>query len=588
MLRSISFVVALTLTLQPIGVRCESFTPGRVGDETVHFAYVIPSNRTPQAGGVEKLQAIVLLMDAWLSEQMDRNGFGPRGLRYETEPDGVTPVIHVINVDVTDAYLRGDIWGRTNTAVAAAGVALWSAGEVWVLFPEAHEQQPDGSIIGGVALGGGFGTSSGETPGVALMDTTRLWLSYPDALTDDTPYAGEIVPEIGPFPLVQDVSYPWFEGSTRSQLASVFIGATAHELGHALGLAHDLRNDSNFHGNVMANGLRGIRGTLLRDSYPQDDSRLSFSSALALSVNRYLKPPGASRVVDKKPRAVRAACSEIPERTLSATQRSDVLGVDCPVVLESAPLGSLGGDCDNTPPAVTIHTSGTVSPVDGLVEMLVTATDPCGLALALLRRNGDTIDERVLTGEVGVFTFRTPFYEPGQSQSFMVTVYDTAGNRREVSQELTVSSGGNTAPKPFFKVQRSWSDAGEVVTLDATGTTDTGRDPNLFSWDLDGDTSPDTAAVPSKVHTVAFEPGARTVRLNVSDSAGAISISTPIAQRVEVCLADTNRDGALSPADFTAWIAAFNAGAPECDQNADGSCTPADFSAWIANYNAGC
>ncbi len=58
--------------------------------------------------------------------------------------------------------------------------------------------------------------------------------------------------------------------------------------------------------------------------------------------------------------------------------------------------------------------------------------------------------------------------------------------------------------------------------------------------------------------------------------------------RNEPCTADTNGDGTLSPADFTTWIAAFNAQAPECDQNGDGSCTPADFTAWVANYNAGC
>jgi len=44
----------------------------------------------------------------------------------------------------------------------------------------------------------------------------------------------------------------------------------------------------------------------------------------------------------------------------------------------------------------------------------------------------------------------------------------------------------------------------------------------------------------------------------------------------------------LSPADFSAWIAAFNAMSPACDQNGDSVCSPADFSAWIANYNAGC
>ncbi len=54
------------------------------------------------------------------------------------------------------------------------------------------------------------------------------------------------------------------------------------------------------------------------------------------------------------------------------------------------------------------------------------------------------------------------------------------------------------------------------------------------------------------------------------------------------CLADVNHDGKVTPADFTAWVAAFNANAPECDQNSDGMCTPADFNAWITNFNAGC
>ncbi len=58
--------------------------------------------------------------------------------------------------------------------------------------------------------------------------------------------------------------------------------------------------------------------------------------------------------------------------------------------------------------------------------------------------------------------------------------------------------------------------------------------------------------------------------------------------RQQPCLPDTNNDGILSPADFSAWVAAFNSQAPECDQNNDDACTPADFSAWVANYNAGC
>ncbi|MEL6498845.1 MAG: PQQ-dependent sugar dehydrogenase [Planctomycetota bacterium] len=54
------------------------------------------------------------------------------------------------------------------------------------------------------------------------------------------------------------------------------------------------------------------------------------------------------------------------------------------------------------------------------------------------------------------------------------------------------------------------------------------------------------------------------------------------------CAADVNGDGELNPADFNAWVIAFNAGAAECDQNGDGACNPADFNAWVINFNAGC
>ncbi len=57
---------------------------------------------------------------------------------------------------------------------------------------------------------------------------------------------------------------------------------------------------------------------------------------------------------------------------------------------------------------------------------------------------------------------------------------------------------------------------------------------------------------------------------------------------ITICLPDVNNDGSLTPADFSAWVAAFNTQSPAADQNRDGHITPADFSAWVANYNAGC
>ena len=67
----------------------------------------------------------------------------------------------------------------------------------------------------------------------------------------------------------------------------------------------------------------------------------------------------------------------------------------------------------------------------------------------------------------------------------------------------------------------------------------------------------------------------------------ALEICAEITQPCDPCLlADVNGDGAVTPADFTAWIAAYNSGDIKADQNCDGVLTPADFTAWIANYNA--
>ncbi|MGP1272052.1 MAG: GC-type dockerin domain-anchored protein [Phycisphaerales bacterium] len=66
-------------------------------------------------------------------------------------------------------------------------------------------------------------------------------------------------------------------------------------------------------------------------------------------------------------------------------------------------------------------------------------------------------------------------------------------------------------------------------------------------------------------------------------------VAVPLeVESASACLADTNGDGLVTPADFNAWILAYNANQPACDQNEDGQCSPADFNAWILNYNAGC
>ena len=58
------------------------------------------------------------------------------------------------------------------------------------------------------------------------------------------------------------------------------------------------------------------------------------------------------------------------------------------------------------------------------------------------------------------------------------------------------------------------------------------------------------------------------------------------------CPADVNGDGFATPADFTAWLAAFNnpldPNRDRADVNTDGTVSPADFTAWLAAFGAGC
>ena len=54
------------------------------------------------------------------------------------------------------------------------------------------------------------------------------------------------------------------------------------------------------------------------------------------------------------------------------------------------------------------------------------------------------------------------------------------------------------------------------------------------------------------------------------------------------CRADINLDGTVAPADFTAWLAAFNINDPLADVNLDGAISPADFTAWLGFFSQPC
>lgn len=499
-----------SLIANPVEPASEPDPTGPAYNHIVRIGYVIPQNRAPQSSGVANLQDLMPRAQAWYAEQMDRNGFGPKTFGFETEADGVTPKVHIVKVGVDDDFLQSqpiDIYTNTIAASKAAGLTIGEPGEAWLLIPESHVQNPDGSIDYGLFLGSGQ-ESTGSHSGIVVFGSDSLFRLDDTSLVDNQTYDGQVVPELGPYPLVEGVSFPWFEGNSFSSIASSAQGAAIHELTHAFALGHDFRNDENFHGNLMGNGLRGFRGATHPDLYPQDDMRLAYASALVLNSSRYFFP-------------------------------------DQPFT------GS-----DDTRPGLGITTSGAVNPINGLLEINFNASDSgSGVTAALLRRNGNTIGELPLSGSVVIGQFVTPYYEPGVTDSYSISVYDALGNRRDAEVQIFVNPGFNRAPQPQIKVSPSVAEIGESVLLDASRTADPDHDNSqiLVEWDLDGDGNYDTTLSTNKVLSTSFSnSGTYLVSARTTDPAGAQSISAPIAVRISDSaatgtLAAFNTAGAIAP-----------------------------------------
>ncbi|MDJ0787385.1 MAG: PKD domain-containing protein [Myxococcota bacterium] len=475
----------------------------------LRVVYLIPSNRAEQPGSEQTLQNYVLRIQAWLGEEMARFGHGDRELSIETEADGVTPRIHYAHSSRPDSDFHDpsylERWSKLLGGISELGFPAWQPGELLLVVAETHVQEPDGSMNGSTVFFGGAGS---RFSGVGMVTGETLARFRSGMLTDDRDYDGLVNPDIGPHPLVFGSSFPSFGGTTVSSISSAGQGGALHELAHGLGLWHDFRNDENFNGNVMGNGLRGLRGALLPDRYPDDDMRLSSSAARRLNHSRF--------------------------------------------------LGADASPSDDRQPEVAILGSGDVQPENGLLRIRFQASDADSeLAGAVLLRNFNAVADIPLSGTSLETSIETPIYSPGVEEPWNVAVFDTAGNSRISSQvRIVVTPGFNRAPVPYVETSSRLLETGEELTLSAARSTDPdGDDAQLVTeWDLDGDGSFDTAPTTSPTLVTRYDrPGAYRVVARVTDPLGASSLSMAIAIGIQG--ADTDDDGVLDEDDNCVQVA---------------------------------
>ncbi len=452
----------------------------------VHIGYVIPSNRQAQPNAISDLQSLFPKIQSWYADEMFRYGFAPKTFQFETLPDGVTPKVWSVKASITDTQMRQDIFNNT-LGTAAFGVGPSNNPEspktVWALFNEEHIETSNGSVLGDTSLGSGGG---GDTGGVTVQSSNLLPFENPSMLSNTANYPGVTVPAFGAFPMVFGNSFASFDGSTFSQIASVSQGATTHELGHAFGLNHDFRNDNNFHGNLMGNGFRGLRASYFPQQFSSDDIQLSYVAAETLNVSRYFNP----------------------NKTFT----------------------------DNVPPTVSLTTAaGSATPVNGQLQVSFQASDTAGLALAWLMRNGNVVGDTALSGTNQTFTFNTPYYTAGTTDTYSVMVYDSQGNRTQRDVSLTPRTGFNAAPQPSLALFPSTIMRGQLVRLDGSSTVDPNDSLSLlkFSWEMtnldDGNIIDIPAALADAFQTRTLEPGRWLVTTTVTDPHGAVSTSAPVS-----------------------------------------------------------
>ena len=123
--------------------------------------------------------------------------------------------IHFVYVEQPDSYFHGEYverWSKVLNRLSAAGFPIWQEGTLTLVIAEMHVQEADGRLREASTFFGGAGTG---VSGVAMVTGETLARLSESFLTDNRAYDDLVIPEIGPYPLVQNVSFAVVRGYDR-------------------------------------------------------------------------------------------------------------------------------------------------------------------------------------------------------------------------------------------------------------------------------------------------------------------------------------------------------------------------------------
>ncbi len=251
-------------------------------DQKIRLVYFVPKDRQPIAHFEEKIR-VVMQVVAELYSDLKTQGYPSAGLTFPTNSQG-QPIVQLVRADRTAQYYSGapardDAAHFVRIARDIPGDIASPFRHMIVLFPETYEPGP-APVEWQPSIGMGHHISADG--GLAIMSAWILrdefcattYAEQKKLIMDATPIKGRTAFETG------KVDAPRFDFIEDG------FGATAHELGHALGLSHDMRDRDN----IMGQGFRHLQVDYLPASAKKPRLRFSQENARLLGVSRYLVP----------------------------------------------------------------------------------------------------------------------------------------------------------------------------------------------------------------------------------------------------------------------------------------------------------
>lgn len=253
-------------------------------DHKVRLVYFVPTDREPKPGYREKIITLMHFVNETYKYEFRRRGLPDRGLVFQTDDEG-TPIVHLVRGKHPATYYNGapnyDPYFQLRQLNPEIPRSIGSESTHLVItFAETYDDGPHRfEWLGGIALGG-WRSADGGTANFSAWVLQDMFCATTVAeqeklFQDRTPIEGRTALGNGR------------PNSPRYEFIEDGFGAVIHEVGHALGLPHDQRDDRHY---IMGNGFRKMKENLNPDTPVSGRARFSDANAGILASSRLLNP----------------------------------------------------------------------------------------------------------------------------------------------------------------------------------------------------------------------------------------------------------------------------------------------------------